>query len=176
MKNVLAIGGSNSSKSINKRLAVYVAGQVENATTQIGDLAELELPLYSIDVEEKQGIPENALKFDQLIANADGIVLSLAEHNRLPSAAFKSLLDWLSRMDRNVWKNKPMFLMATSNGSMGGESVLNVMKGLLPRFGAQIVVDFSLHNFTENFSDDGIRDTAKHQELLRKLQVFKEHL
>ena len=66
--------------------------------------------------------------------------------------------------------------MATSNGSMGGESVLNVMKGLLPRFGAQIVVDFSLPNFIESFSDDGIRDTAKHQELLRKLQVFKEHL
>jgi len=31
MKNILTFGGSNSRKSINKSLAVYAAGLIENA-------------------------------------------------------------------------------------------------------------------------------------------------
>jgi NAD(P)H-dependent FMN reductase len=27
-------------------------------------------------------------------------------------AAFKNIFDWMSRIDKNVWQNKPMLLMA----------------------------------------------------------------
>ena len=69
MKNIVAIGASNSSKSINKTLAIYVAKKVKNAHVQIADLNELELPLFSPDLEIRNGIPENAKLFRQLITH-----------------------------------------------------------------------------------------------------------
>ena len=173
MKNILTFGGSNSRKSINQSLAVYGAEQIENSALTISDLNDFELPLYSSDLEAEKGIPQNALKFNELIKAADGIVLSLAEHNGLPSAAFKNLFDWLSRIDQNVWKNKPMLLMATSPGGRGGANALRVMKGLLPHFGGNVVAHFSLPSFYNNFSADGIIDQALKFELQEKVKLFE---
>ena len=92
---ILAIGGSNSRNSINKTLASYAASLIESAEVRIADLNDFELPLYSSDIEKASGIPENAVKFIELISSADGIVLSLAEHNGSFSAAFKNIFDWM---------------------------------------------------------------------------------
>jgi len=176
MKKILAIGGSNSRNSINKSLARYGAGLIENVELTIADLNNFELPLYSSDLEAENGIPQNAVKFDRLIKAADGIVLSLAEHNGLPTVAFKNLFDWLSRIDQNVWKNKPMLLMATSPGGRGGANALRVMKELLPHFGGNVVADFSLPSFYNNFSADGIKDQALKLELQEKVKSFESSL
>ncbi len=176
MKNILTFGGSNSRKSINKSLAVYAAGLIENAELSIADLNDFELPIYSSDLEAENGIPQNAAKFDKLIQDADGIVLSLAEHNGLPTAAFKNLVDWLSRIDQNVWKKKPMLLMAASPGGRGGANALRVMIELLPHFGGNVVADFSLPSFYKNFTAEGIIDPALSLELQEKVQSFESSL
>ena len=159
MKNILTFGGSNSRKSINKSLAVYSAGMIENAELSIADLNDFELPIYSSDIED-----------------ADGIVLSLAEHNGLPTAAFKNLGDWLSRIDQNVWKKKPMLLMAASPGGRGGANALRVMKELLPHFGGNVVADFSLPSFYNNFTEEGIKDPALSLELQEKVHDFESSM
>ena len=69
---------------------MYGAGLIENAELTVVDINDFELPLYSSDLEAENGIPQNAVEFDNLIKAADGIVLSLAEHNGLPTAAFKN--------------------------------------------------------------------------------------
>ncbi len=173
MKNILTFGGSNSRKSINKS---YAAGLIENAELSIADLNDFELPIYSSDLEAENGIPQNAAKFDKLIQDADGIVLSLAEHNGLPTAAFKNLVDWLSRIDQNVWKKKPMLLMAASPGGRGGANALRVMIELLPHFGGNVVADFSLPSFYNNFTAEGIIDPALSLELKEKVQSFESSL
>jgi len=172
--NILAIGGSNSRNSINKILASYAASQIENAEARIADLNDFELPLYSIDIEKASGIPENAAKFMELIKSADGIVLSLAEHNGAFSAAFKNIFDWMSRIDKNVWQNKPMLLMATSPGARGGANVIRTAKELLPHFGGNIVADFSLPSFYENFSPEGLKHQGLNDSLYQKIAVLQE--
>ena len=52
MKKIIAIGGSNSKKSINKALATYAAQQVAGAEVIVADLNDLVLPLYGVDLEE----------------------------------------------------------------------------------------------------------------------------
>ena len=124
MKKILAIGGSNSKTSINKTLAIHIASQIEGAAVTTIDWENLVLPLYSVDLEAKEGIPEAVVAFKKLIEETDAIVLSLAEHNGNISAALKNLWDWTSRLDPKVWMSKPLFLAATSPGGRGGMNAL----------------------------------------------------
>ena len=174
MKKIIAIGGSNSKKSISKALAIYTAKQIENTETIIIDLNEYELPLYGIDAETENGIPENAVKLNNLLQSADGLVVSLAEHNGSYSAAFKNTLDWISRIDHKVWKNKPMLLMATSPGGRGGATVLQAAKTSFPHLGGNIVADFSLPAFGDNFSENGLTNKELNDELAQKISLLKE--
>ncbi len=176
MKKIIALGGSNSKKSINKALAVYVAGQVADTDVIVTDLDDFDLPLYGIDLENESGIPEAAQQLDELIAAVDGLVISLAEHNGSYSAAFKNAFDWLSRIDKNVWKDKPMLLMAASPGGRGGATVLQAAKSSFPRLGGNIIADFSLPSFHTNFSENGIADEALNTDLRQKIQLFREAL
>lgn len=176
MKKIIAIGGSNSKASINKRLAEYVANQVDNATTTVLDLNDYELPLYGIDLETERGIPENAVKMSKEIESADGLVVSLAEHNGSYSAAFKNALDWMSRLDQKLWKNKPMFLMATSPGGRGGAGVLGAASVAFPHFGGNVIAEFSLPKFHDFFSEEGIKDDELNTSLNQKISLFQETL
>ena len=176
MKKVIALGGSNSKKSINKALATYTANQVENVEVTIADLNEFELPLYGIDHETDLGIPENATKLNNLIDSADGLIISLAEHNGSYSAAFKNAYDWMSRINSKVWKNKPMLLMATSPGARGGASVLQTAKAGFPFLGGNIVADFSLPSFYDNFSEEGITNEELKAAFNQKLDLFRDSL
>ncbi len=174
MNNILAIGASNSSKSINKKFASYVAHQVKDANVSVVDLNQLELPVYSPDLEAKSGIPQNARTFLRLISEADAIVLSLAEHNGNVTAAFKNLWDWTSRVEMKLWQDKPILLMATSPGGRGGASVLNIVKTLMPHFGGKVVADFSLPLFGTNFGEDGVTDTELKAQLSAKITLLQE--
>lgn len=174
MKKIVAIAGSNSKKSINKALASYAAQKVANAEAVVADLNDYDLPLYSIDTENESGIPAAAHELNDLIASADGVVVSLAEHNGSYAAAFKSAYDWVSRIDMKVWKNKPMLLMATSPGPRGGASVLATAKMGFPYAGAQIVADFSLPSFFDNFSDKGVSNDELSAQLDASIAAFEK--
>ena len=63
MKKILAFGASNSQNSINKKLASYTANLFENATVEVLDLNDFEMPIYSIDREKKDGLPQLAHDF-----------------------------------------------------------------------------------------------------------------
>jgi chromate reductase, NAD(P)H dehydrogenase (quinone) len=173
MKNIIAFAGSNSKNSINKQLAVYAVKQVNGAEVIVLDLNNFELPLYGIDYEIEHGIPDNAQKFLDEIKSSDGIVLSLAEHNGAYSSVFKNLFDWMSRIDGKLWNNKPMLLMATSPGGRGGASVLEIAKGRFPHMGGNIIADFSLPSFNQNFSEDKIVNSQLRndfEEAIKKLE------
>jgi len=174
MKKIITLGASSSSKSINKTLAVHVASKIADATINVIDLNDYLLPLYSVDSEEKFGIPKGAHKFNKIIESADGLVISLAEHNGTYTAVFKNLIDWLSRIDMKVWKGKPMLLMATSPGNRGGENVLAAAKSYFPFMDANIVADFSLPSFYDNFSNAEITNTELASRLDEKIAVFEQ--
>lgn len=173
MKNIIALGGSNSKNSINKKLASYVASQIEDAQHTVIDLNDFDLPLYGIDTETENGIPEEAKRLNSLLETANGLVISLAEHNGSYSAAFKNAFDWLSRIDKKVWKDKPMLLMATSPGGRGGIGVLENAKMSFPHLGGNIIADFSLPSFYDNFSEDGLKNEELNANLNEKIKALQ---
>ncbi|MEW4925002.1 NAD(P)H-dependent oxidoreductase [Algibacter sp. 2305UL17-15] len=176
MKNIIAFAGSNSKNSINKQLATYAASLVEDVETNILDLNDFELPVYGIDLETKKGIPDNAQQFLDLIKSSDGVILSLAEHNGAYSTAFKNIFDWMSRIDGKLWSEKPMLLMATSPGARGGASVLEIAKGRFPYMGGNIVTDFSLPSFFDNFKGGEVINDELNTDLKHKVELFQKAL
>jgi len=106
MKKIIAFGASSSKKSINKQLAAYAAGQFENASVEVLDLNDYEMPIYSMDKETESGIPGLATDFYNKLGTADLLVISFAEHNGAYSTAFKNIFDWTSRIHSETFKNK----------------------------------------------------------------------
>lgn len=176
MKNIIAFAGSDSKTSINKQLATYAASLVDGVEVKVLDLNDFELPLYSMNLELAEGIPDTAKEFLDIIKSTDGIVLSLAEHNGTYATAFKNLFDWMSRIDGKLWSEKPMLLMATSPGPRGGTTGLEIAKGRFGFMGGNIVGSFSLPSFGDNFSDGKIINETLNGELLEEVKQLEESL
>jgi chromate reductase, NAD(P)H dehydrogenase (quinone) len=148
---IIAFAGSNSKNSINKKLATYAAHLFENAEVEILDLNEYEMPLFGVDIEKGIGQHPLGKAFLDKISQADILVVSLAENNGNYSVAFKNVFDWCSRINGKIFQDKPMLLMATSPGTRGGTTVLEIAKNAFPRFGTIIIATFSLPSFNDNF-------------------------
>jgi len=151
MKKIIAFGGSSSKNSINKQLAVYAANLFSNATVELLNLNDYEMPIYSVDREKENGIHSLAQQFYDKIGSADLLIISLAEHNGAYASAFKNILDWASRINNKTFQQKPMLLLATSPGARGGSTVLEIAKNRFPFQGADLKGSFSLPNFNDNF-------------------------
>jgi NAD(P)H-dependent FMN reductase len=175
MKKILAFAGSNSKNSINKQLAIYTASNVDNVTFDVADLNDYPLPIFSLE-EEENGFPKSAKAFNDLLDTYDGFVVSLAEHNGSYSAVFKNIFDWVSRIDRKVFKDKPLLLMATSPGGRGGASVLETAAGTFPHLGGNIIAKFSLPSFYDNFKDGELVNVDLKQSLNNAIEEYQKAL
>ncbi len=175
---ILTFAGSNSRDSINKKLAVYASSLFDGAEVEVLDLNDFELPLFSKEREKVFGKSALATKFLEKIASADFLVLSLAENNGNYSVAFKNIFDWASRQGIKVFQQKPMLLMATSDGARGGKSVLGIAEARFPFDGAEIKGVFSLPKFSENFDveNNKISNTELDTELKNLVKRIQSEL
>ncbi|WP_298484195.1 NAD(P)H-dependent oxidoreductase [uncultured Maribacter sp.] len=174
MKKIITIAGSNSQNSINKKLLSYTSYLLKDVELIPIDLNDYVLPIYGTDFEDENGIPTAVKKLNKIFDNADGFIIALAEHNGAYTAVFKNILDWLSRANIKVWRDKPILIMATSPGDRGGTTVLQTAVNYFPFLGAKVVADFSLPSFFDNFADDCISNTDLNEELIQKMQLFKQ--
>jgi NAD(P)H-dependent FMN reductase len=173
-RKVVAFAASSSSRSINRQLVTYASGLLANAQVEVLDLNDFELPLFSVDREDELGQPPQALAFLQKLNQADGIIISFAEHNGAYSAAYKNLYDWVSRIQPRVYQDKPMVLLSTSPGGRGGKSVMELALSQIPRFGGQIRASLSLPSFMENF--DSANGRVSNPELAAEVEAAVKSL
>lgn len=178
MSTILAFAGSNSSTSINHQLVTYLTTQLQETSFELFKLSDMDLVIYSEDEQRENGFPSSINQIYKHIQASEGLLISVNEHNGNPSAFFKNVLDWLSRLDRKFLEGKKIFLLSTSNGARGGMSSLDVVKNMLPRFGGEIVDTYSLPSFKENFSEGEkkISNAAINHEIVEKLHQFEAAL
>ena len=170
MKKIIAFGASSSKNSINKQLAIYAASLFENASVEVLDLNDYDMPIFSVDREKEDGIHPLAQRFYDRIGAADCIVISFAEHNGSYSAAFKNIFDWASRINAKTFQQKPMLLLATSPGARGGSSVLDIANKRFPFQGGDVKGSFSLPSFHENFKEEKIINEELNADLIELIQ------
>jgi chromate reductase, NAD(P)H dehydrogenase (quinone) len=99
------------------------------ADIEIYDLRPI--PLYDQDFEgEKRPEPVKAML--EAIADSDGLVLCAPEFNHSIPGVLKNALDWASRPAfTSVMAYKPVAIMATSRGALGGARCLEHMRAAL---------------------------------------------
>ena len=166
---ILAFAATSSSKSINKQLVSYAASQLDNAETELLDINDYELPLFSEDREAELGQPALAKAFLDKIGNSDALIISFAEHNGSYTAAYKNLFDWASRINPKVFQNKAMVLLATSPGPRGAASVLATATASAPFFNGEVKASLSIPGFYENF--DSAQNRITNDEIDRQLRT-----
>jgi NAD(P)H-dependent FMN reductase len=171
---IIALGASTSSRSINRQFATFAAQQLTPEPT-ILRLEDYELPVFSVDLEERLGIPQPAKDFLAQLDQADLVIISFAEHNGSYAAAFKNLLDWASRSRAKTFLGTKMLLLATSPGSRGGATVLHAAIETFPHLGAHILGSFSLPSFGQNFAPgEGILHPEHRAQFHRVLDGVQE--
>lgn len=176
MATILAFAGSNSSTSVNFKLVQHTTSMIEGHQIQLLDMTRYPFPMFSEDEEKQKGYSNSLVELKNDIQRANGLILSVNEHNSNPSAYFKNVLDWLSRLERKFLDNTKVLLMSTSPGGRGGVGAVGVTEALLPRFGAEIVSTFSLPSFHQNFGEGGILDTDMREAHRKALTQFLESL
>jgi chromate reductase len=114
--NLLLISGSLRGGSFNRKLVIEAARLFDGTPV----MADLDLPLYNGDVEERAGIPANVHQLRDQIAAADAVAISTPEYNQSLSGVLKNALDWVSRVKGNPWADKPVAIMSAAAGRAGG--------------------------------------------------------
>jgi NAD(P)H-dependent FMN reductase len=162
MKNILAFTGSNSTSSINKEILNFTASLVDGAEVEIIDLKDFEPPMFSLDLEQEIGSHATIKALVEKIESADALIISTPEHNSMPPAFFKNILDWLSRtakvyMDgRQYLQDKPVLLMSVAPGKGAGRGARALVGKMIGYANANIVSEYEFPEFFTNFSDGKI--------------------
>ncbi len=165
---IIAFGASTSKNSINKILASFTSSLAKNCTYEVLDLNDYPLPLYSESFEQNNGFPKEIYNFLEDIKKGDALVISIAEHNGNYTSAFKNLIDWCSRVQRDFLENKQIVLLSTSPGPGGAKVALSLAKSSMKFFSGNVVADLSVPSFYENFNVD--ENKIMNSELENKLQ------
>ena len=172
---ILAFAGSNSKNSINKQLLNYTLGQLENTEIDLVDINDFEMPIYSIDRQLESGFPQLAEDFYKKIKDADGLVITLAEHNGNFTVALKNILDWVSRIEMPYLKDKKILILSTSPGSYGGGNVMEVGLKYFGMFASgEIVASATFPFFNDNFQNNEIVNDELKNTILEKISIFQD--
>jgi NAD(P)H-dependent FMN reductase len=151
MLNVLVLVGSNNPTSINRELAAYAASLMTAQVTLMDMQAFDDIPVYSPRRQQVEDFPPAIQDLFALIQRQDALLIASPEYNGTIPAAFKNVIDWLSRIQMAFLGQKPTLMLSTSPGANGGATNLEHMAGLAPRWGAQVTGTYSLGKFHDHF-------------------------
>jgi chromate reductase len=141
LPRILAFAGSARRESLNRKfldVAMEAAKEAECEVT-LADLNELSLPLYHGDLEDKTGLPENAVKLISLITTHQGLLIASPEYNSMITPLLKNTIDWCSRADDNPFEGKAAAVISASPGPFGGVRSLAMAQALLLKLGCRVV-------------------------------------
>ena len=119
------------------------------------------MPLYDGDLEQRDGLPENAKKMRSLMLEHDALLISCPEYNGSITPLLKNVIDWMSRSHdgiggRQIYGGKVAGLLAASPGGLGGIRGLAHIRTLLGGIGVMVVPgDVSVPGAMKAFADDG---------------------
>lgn len=146
---ILVFAGSTRSASYNKQLARFAAEAARGAGAEVTllDLRDYTLPLFDEDLEEQQGLPENAKKLKALFRAHDAFIIASPEYNSSITAVLKNTIDWCSRSESDdepalaAYRGKTALLLSASPGGFGGMRGLVHLRSVLGNIGVIVLPD-----------------------------------
>jgi chromate reductase len=126
---VLGISGSLRKASYNsaalRACADLMPEGMKLTIATIGDL-----PMYNQDVFDA-GIPAPVRRFEAELREADGVLIASPEYNFSVPPVLKNAIDWVSKLPKQPWQDKPAAIFSASQGPMGGARVQYDLRRIL---------------------------------------------
>jgi chromate reductase, NAD(P)H dehydrogenase (quinone) len=178
------MAGSARKDSYNKKLIKIASRGVEEAGGKLTliDIADYPIPLYNGDLEDTEGLPENAKKLKKLFIEHDGFLFSSPEYNSAISGVFKNLIDWVSRPEDSdpyylvAYKGKVAGLLSASPGNLGGLRGLFVLRSILQNVGTHVIPDMVTVGGAGDAFDEsgGLKDDKKAEKAVSLAKTLVE--
>ena len=173
---ILAFAGSTRAESFNKKLINIAAKGARDAGADVTlvDLRDYSLPMFDGDVEDREGLPENAKKLKALFLANDGLLISAPEYNSGITGVLKNTIDWVSRSegdedDLACFVGKVAAIMSASPGALGGLRGLIQVRSILTNIHVLVLCDqVTVARAHEAFNTDGSLKDAKKQAAVEK--------
>jgi chromate reductase len=136
---LLGLSGSIRKASTNTMILQTLAEQLgSRASLTVFPLNDV--PIYNEDLEGAQ-TPDAVRALKAAISEADGLILCSPEYNHGMPGMLKNALDWASRpVGASPLRDKPVLLMSSSPGSVGGARAHTQMQETLASTLARVVL------------------------------------
>jgi FMN reductase len=123
---IVGLGGSlvAGSKSRAALVTGLTGAEEAGAETDLLDLRELDLPLYSSETEPT----ESVIRMVGLLESADGLLWSSPLYQGSISGSFKNALDWLHLPSGNVYLTDKVVGLISVAGGTHGLQAINTME------------------------------------------------
>ena len=163
MAKIVAFAGSLRKNSYNKRVLNVAVEGAKNAGGDVTviDLADYPMAIYNADDHEANGLDPNALRFQEILKDHDGLLIASPEYNASLPGGLKNAIDWASRKSEQfamgeVFKGKTAAMITASPGSFGGIRCLGHLRGVLSILGVNVLPSEIAVTFAaDKFEGDG---------------------
>ncbi len=174
---ILAFAGSAREDSFNKKLVKIAAEGARLAGGEVTylDLRDLPMPLFDEDLEEREGILDNVLKFKEIMRANQGLLISCPEYNSSITPLLKNAIDWASRPEPDqvglsCFKDKVAAIMSASPGGLGGLRGLIHVRAILGSIGVLVLPEQkAISNADRAFDQQGNLQDEKQKGDIQKL-------
>src|SRR5256885_15786124 len=136
---MLVIPGSLRTASLNVRLAATAAHELAQAGAEVTrvSLADFPLPIYDGDLQNKSGVPKNAINLKRMIGAHHGVLIVTPEYNSSVPPLVKNTIDWVTRVQDphetrgQVFRERAFAIAAASESRLGGARALAALRLIL---------------------------------------------
>lgn len=183
--SILVFPGSNRTGSFNASLARAASMELAAMGADVTriSLSDYPLPIMNEDLEEREGIPQNAMKLARLINAQDGLFIACPEYNSSIPPLLKNTIDWVSRISKDgekpfkPWKGKVVALGSASDGRFAGARGLYHVRSVLMNVGTQIVSEqCSIAGASRAFAEDSsLKDERSARSLTTACRSLVDH-
>lgn len=178
MQKFIAMVGTNSTNSTNRKLLQYVQRHyADKAEIELMEIKDL--PIFNKPVDRQ--VPAQAQTMAKKIEQADGVIISTPEYDHSAPAVLMNALEWLS-FHIHPFADKPVMIVGASYGSLGTSRAQEHLRQILdsPELRARIMPssEFFLGHSLQAFDDAGNlvdeQKGAKLDGLFADFQTFVE--
>lgn len=169
---ILAFSGSARRDSLNQKLllAVVEAARAAGGEVSLISLNDYALPLYHGDLEDEQGLPENAARLVGLIRQHHGMLIASPEYNSQITPLLKNTIDWCTRADHVPFPGKVAAVVSASPGNFGAIRSMTLARQLLTHLGCHVIpAQCVVPRADEAFDASGTLQEARAQKAAAKV-------
>ncbi|GAW98436.1 NADPH-dependent FMN reductase [Secundilactobacillus mixtipabuli] len=166
MKKFVALVGTNTAKSTNRKLLQYMKKRyADDAEIEVVELKGL--PIFK--KSEEVYIPQQARDIADKIDASDGVIIGTPEYDHSIPALLSSALAWLS-YGIHPLMDKPVMIVGTSYGTLGASRAQAQLRQILdsPELKATVLPssEFLLGHSLQAFDDNGDLKSATESQKL----------